>query len=253
MNNIDLTLAVNYIPACSCTMRLLFFLLWLSVLSAYENTQYFVILGIVLYLDRILHRQCNIFDSNAVIATVFFTCVYQHMRKSSSELNFTVLIVYFFWALVALVFQWDKGFVLKWVHMIPFSQHLVEVHLTAAILFYLLYHKMQTEPYGCVVGKSIVFNIIVIAWIYIVGLKASHVQINNLWMVRYLPILILPLWMSAMFAAVSVGILVWNFRQMFVPPTILVEKVVPTIVEETKQDLDDLEAMFRLAQQQAGR
>lgn len=257
MNSIDLTLAVNYIPACSCTMRLLAFLLWLSILAVYEGNRYYVILGIILYLDRIVHRHSMaIFDSNAVICTVFFSNIYQHLRKSSDDVHFTVLLVYFIWSVLSCAFQWNQGILLKWLKVIPFQSHLVEAHITAVVLLYLLYHTTQVEPYGCVIGKAIAYNLVVIAWVYVVGIRRTSSNMNAKCIVRFLPVLILPIWMSILFTAVSVGIIIYHFKTLFqtvkpVQPPIqsVQQKELTVIQEETTKDIDDIEAVFRLAKQ----
>ena len=266
MSNIDLTLAVNYIPACSCTMRLLAFLLWLSILAVYDDHRYYVILGIVLYLDRIIHRNMTIFDSNAVICTVYFANIYQHLRRSSDDVHFAVLLVYFVWSVFSCFFQWNQGILLKWLKVIPFQSHIVEAHFTSVVVLYLLYHTAQVEPYGWVIGKSITYNLVVIAWVYIVGLRRPSSNMNAKCIVRFLPILVLPIWMSVLFTVVSVGILIYHFKQSFhnnntLQATInkpvvnnsntmnVLPKNTPVIQEETASEMEDIEAMFRLAKQ----
>lgn len=55
MQTIDLSLAVNYIPACSCMARLFAYLLWLTVTATYasDDVRMFGVLGVLLYVDRV--------------------------------------------------------------------------------------------------------------------------------------------------------------------------------------------------------
>ena len=100
---VDLSLAVNYVPACSCVVRVLVLLLFTSHIDdAYEIGGY-VLVSLLVYLDRITNRVFAgnvIFDSSAVIMAVFFAQVFQMLRYSATDVRLS-----FMGMLVGLVFS----------------------------------------------------------------------------------------------------------------------------------------------------
>jgi hypothetical protein len=251
MQKIDLTLAVNYIPACTCVIKLLTYLLLMSIMAVYDDIRTFVILGVVIYMDRVLQGPNTFLDGNSIIFTVYLSHVYQHIRTSNNELVFSVLLVYFMWGLLACVFLLDHTVVHKALRYLLCDIMVIQVGITAAIGIYLLFHTAQVEPYGCTIAKSLAYEIIVIIWIYCIGLK-NHVTMQQNFTVRFIPLLILPIYMAVVLWIALMGILVWHVKQT-IPE--LQQNVLPLSVdkhvEPVHQSANDDESLFRMARASA--
>ena len=91
---VDLSLAVNYVPACSCIVRLLILLLFTSHIDDEHEIGGFVLVSLLVYLDRITNRVWAgnvIFDSSAVIMAVFFAEIFQVLRVSATDVRLSFM------------------------------------------------------------------------------------------------------------------------------------------------------------------
>ena len=94
--SVDLTLAVNYVPAALCLLRVLVFTTGICLIGPGEELGGYQLLGLVLYLDRVIlatYTQRTIFDSNAVLAAVFFSNIYSAIRASVTDTRVTFMTV----------------------------------------------------------------------------------------------------------------------------------------------------------------
>ena len=94
--SVDLTLAVNYVPAALCLIRVLIFTTGICLIGPGEELGGYQILALVLYLDRVVlatFTQRTIFDSNAVIAAVFFSNIFAAIRACVTDTRVTFLSV----------------------------------------------------------------------------------------------------------------------------------------------------------------
>lgn len=102
---IDLTLAVNYVPAAHCLLRLLFYLSLMCLFRASEEIGGYSMLALLLWMDRVIFRvfvKNIIFDSSAIILAVFASNVFLTLRgyNTKPHLSFLGAIVNFwcvFW------------------------------------------------------------------------------------------------------------------------------------------------------------
>ena len=274
MQKIDLALAVNYLPACFGMVRLLIYMTFLSICTPFEDKfddRLFIIMFLLIIVDRILIQgdQHIFLDGNAIMLHVFFSNVYQHIRGVSDNVNFSVLLVYFGWSLWSAVVLYDFGVVSKIFQTLsPFYLKPTHMYLsiTNGILFFLLFHTAEWESNICRIAKGLTYGVLAIAWTYIVALNDTRFQlptdnINIQLVARFLPILILPIWMSGLYTAISLIIVVIHLRSVYfsqdtnkktdeltsvicAPEPLKVEKL-PTIVEAPEEP--DIETLFRMA------
>ena len=102
---VDLTLAVNYVPAALCLVRVLLFTTGICLIGPGEEIGGYQLLGLALYLDRVIlstFSQRMIFDSNAVIAAVFFANIFSAVRSSVTEtrVTFMTVVVHLWWVVM---------------------------------------------------------------------------------------------------------------------------------------------------------
>lgn len=246
MQRIDLSLAVNYIPACTCVLRMLMYLSISAFLLMYEDSRVYVVLGALLYVDRYIQGRVLFFDGNSILVSVFCVDVYQHLRGYTDEVVFTVLLAYFVWGIVSVFILLDVTGIVnntprkadynnanddekehgstvmslcntEHKQYLSWAIELVQVLGTAALLLFLLVHPTIREPFANHVIKSLCFVFLVIMWIYLVSIGnvyycATH---HVYFLVRFLPVIVLPIWMSMVFSSVCIIVLIYKYRSHF--------------------------------------
>lgn len=254
MQHIDLSLAVNYIPACSCMFRLLVYLCTQTLLKAYEDDRTLVLGAIILYLDRVFQNKAAFFDSNAILYTVFFADIFQDLRQDTTHVDFSVFLAYFLWGCSGFVFLCDKKL---WNGVAYLDNTSIQVVLSSFFLLYILNHEHIQEPNLCHTAKSVMFVVLVIVWIYVIGLKYMPIN-NQRYLVRFLPVIVIPIWMSIVYSMVCLVYIAWIIKQNLAAPErlpVIHEEPDPTDIHAVheQQEENDLEAMFRLAKAAAGK
>lgn len=99
---IDLTLAVNYVPAAHCLLRLMFYLSLMCLFHPGEEIGGYSILALLLWMDRVIFRvfvKNIIFDSSAIILAVFASNIFLLLRASNTvhHMSFLGVIVNFWY------------------------------------------------------------------------------------------------------------------------------------------------------------
>lgn len=264
MQNIDLSLAINYIPACTCLFRMALYSIVDMFVFDWHDARLRATLGFVLYLDRVVQGKGMFFDGNSIIFTAFFAHEFQYIRKYSNNLDFTVLMVYFVWGLLAAFITADAHPVTQNIaNMVKLNSTLIQTICTISILSFLLYHTAINEHYLCDVVKANLFGIVSVIWIYIIGLKRGTITTHSI-LVRFLPVLILPIWMSLVYFLLTFLLVVWcvkNHVRVMLPPcdteddpepvAISIPPPVSSSVPEPEDDEDELVAIFRQAKAEA--
>ena len=103
--SVDLTLAVNYVPAALCLLRVLLFTTGICLIGPGEEIGGYQILGLALYMDRVIlstFSQRMIFDSNAVIAAVYFSNIFTVVRATVTDtrVTFLTVVVHLWWVVM---------------------------------------------------------------------------------------------------------------------------------------------------------
>jgi hypothetical protein len=131
---------------------------------------------------------------------------------------FPVLLVGFLWSVFSLVCLCDSQRVEKALLSMHVKINTLGVLVVSGVLLFLLYYTTSVEPYGCVLLKSVAFAVCAISWIYMVGIKHvnhDNTMISGMYITRFLPMLILPIWMAVIFFVAVVGCLVYLFRKRY--------------------------------------
>ena len=261
--NIDLRLAVNYVPACLCLSKLLVFLLATLLVIPGEQAVCYSVLGGMLYMDRIITRNI-IFDANAILLAVFFSHIYAVIRSNSTHRASTPLVycLHIAWAascviLIAEPLQFKQIFerrarIQRWGSSL----------LMVVIVVIMSYFHADFEPIGVLAGRSITFTMLSFAWIYIVGLHSAqgieHLKESSCQFISKLaPLLYSPIWVSAAFFLAAVGGLAYQYILLVHPEVIepaaptyqaFVQEKECTIVQVEPEAPSD-EEVFRMAKQ----
>ena len=258
---IDLTLAVNYVPAAVCLLRLVWYLFTLSLIRPGQEIGGYLVLGLVLYLDRVIFRvyvMSVIFDTSAVILAVYFANVYHLVRLSNTEshMNFFGLIVNVWWVFCCVfmileptrlraVFEKRSRF----YHILP------ALIMVLALVAQVQVHSEREEP-GTKFARGITFGLLSLVWVYVVGIHQSQAieplkDNSSHFISRFAPVLYLPPIIAGLFAVAASVCVFYQYYQNCAPPT-------PPQVDLEKnalqpvQEEPNAEEMFRMARATKG-
>lgn len=232
MQKVDLALAVNYLPACNCLVKLLVFTAVLSVIPEGEEVLGgYLVLAALLYLDRMVTKNI-IFDANAILIAVFFANVHAVIRASGVGMRPHPVFMWFLhlvWFVACVVLVIDPPPVRQLFERRAQANRLAPVVLMLVVIVVTSYFQGDLEPASLRVGRALAFTLLSFAWIYVVGihsqqgieyLKESSCQFVS----RLAPVLYSPVWLSVLFCPAIVWALVvqhvarQNLTRCFTPP-----------------------------------
>ena len=223
--SVDLSLAINYVPAAFCLVRVLLYTIGFCAIGPGEEIGGYLISGLVLYVDRAIVRvytQHTIFDATAVVAAVYFANVFMLVRTSvtDSRVTFMHIVVHCWWMLMCGCLLIEPARLTKVFERRNRAYHAVPAVITAVALAALSIHHADREPAGIRMARSMTFSVLAIAWVYIVGTqKFTGAQEHSTHFVaRFAPVLVCPPYMSALFALAAAGCLGYQYYELFIVP-----------------------------------
>jgi hypothetical protein len=211
---VDLTLAVNYLPACACLGKILIFSMVIVLIPPGEETKGFVPLAAVLYMDRLITRNI-IFDASAILMAVFFANVHAAIQATATRHAYQLFLwgLHTCWAMTCLLLiaeppQAKRLTTLMANKVVPVAMMLVIVVATA-------YVQSPLEPGVVRACRAVAFTLLSFAWIYVVGIHSPHgieylKETSCQFVARLAPVLYSPLWLIAVFSPAVVGALVFQ-------------------------------------------
>jgi hypothetical protein len=165
MQAVDLTLAVNYVPACGCLLKVVGLMFFLAAIPSGEEVQSgYMLLAAGLYVDRLVVRNL-IFDANAVLLAD--PPQLRHILEKRDPKLPPVLLM---------------------LLTVVVSSHF----------------QCDLEPSPIRACRALAFTLLAFAWIYMVGIH-SHQGIEYLketscqFVARLAPLLYSPTWLAAVF------------------------------------------------------
>lgn len=220
---VDLSLAINYLPACLCLSKLFLFLLAITVVPHSEEIGGLSIVAMALCIDRVLTKNL-IFDSNAILMAVYFANVIQLVRhhQPNDRMPFVHIMVHCGWIVCCLYL------IVEPIHFKRFfeKRHRLYNVIPALLMFIsvgcLVFIHAEREHGSGVVARGMTFAMLCIAWVYIVGVR----QCQNIDMIReqsshfigrFAPTLYSPPWLAVLFSIGAVCGLVYQYMQLFYP------------------------------------
>ena len=268
---IDLKLAVNYLPACACLGKLIVFTLALAIIpEGGEVRGGFLVLGAMLYLDRMLTRNI-IFDANAILVAVFLANVHAVIRAGSTMRAYPVFMwgLHICWINMCVLLTAEPTPVRRVLEKRVQASKLVPVVMMLVICVATAYLEEALEPGAMRACRALCFTLMAFAWIYVVGihhqlgieyLKDTSCQ----FVARLAPVLYSPPWLAALFCPAIAWALVtqhmyiskgkqavspYLYQPLITPPA----PALPGGKEQEGPEEERLEELFRQAKaQQAG-
>jgi hypothetical protein len=197
----------------------------MTAMAGFEEIKFYVILSTILYVDRYTQGNVVFFDGNSILLSIFFAHLFQHVRGTGVDVSFHVVLVYFIWGAIAALNLVDifgvthkngiySNLLLYFKKILFVDITSTQVFITASIIVFLSFHPTPVEPWGYITSKTFLFTIITTLWIYLVHMRTTHFNAtyHTHYLVRFLPILILPFWMSMVFSLACIGIIIWQYK-----------------------------------------
>ena len=265
---IDLTLAVNYVPAALCLVRLMFYLSLIGMIRPGEEIGAYSLLALSLWSDRVIFRvflRNPIFDSSAIILAVYFSNIMLTLRHlvPVSHLSFLGAVVNFGWIGCCLAMIVEPPHMRRVFEKRARFYHVMPAVVTAVALAAQIQVHALLEDNGTRFARGICFALMCLKWIYVVGIHQSQ-ALENLrdnsshFLSRFAPVLYLPSSLAVLFALLAWAALGYQYYKVFleapessmpdVETGIKHDSSMPQILESIPEE-HELEEMFRLAKQ----
>jgi hypothetical protein len=271
--HVDLTLAINYIPACTCLGKVLVFMLALAAIPENREVDGLVLMAGILYVDRIITRNI-IFDANAILLAIYFSNVHAAIRATRTQRAYRVLedSMFLLWAVGSLLLIYEPQAIKRSMEKRPDIARLIPVALMLIIVVAMSHIEHSLESAWIRTCRATAFTLLSFAWICIVGVRSSsgieYLKDNSCQFVsRLAPALYAPIWVSAGFSIGAIGSFVCLYSRIQrnqstqpsykmlqpEPPstTISVPPSPPSQPTDTHDDIESLEAIYRQARLQA--
>ena len=267
MPTIDLTLAINYLPAVECFVKVTVLAGALCLANVTEHLGAFSIMAMMLAIDSALST-ARIFDGNALQCAVLLSFFVNTLRLAASAPPAVVMCASGFWALSALLLVVETREVQEYLVLYGqggggrLLQILPWVGSSLMIgLFAFLPGQQKSSAVKMV--RALGFAALCVLWVYVVTVwRALLLQLllqqgvcvfaSHALITQFAPVLYLHAVVAALYALACVGLVVYHHVQLHykappAEPNVTVLNTIHTIQEE---DEVDLEALLLTAKQQ---
>lgn len=278
VEGIDLSLAVNYLPAVQCVAKGTLISCLLVIISPGEHLGVFIITALLLNVDRVL-SSFRIFDGNSLLCTMLSGHVVNHLRGELEEVSgFWYAMTYIstlLWIIFALIILIEPEFYTEYLSSRGCIRRVHAALGTGLGVASVAFSHLTAESAGVRFMRSLSFLLLCVAWVYVIGVwKRSRVS-SQLLVARFCPLLFVNVILSAIFGLFSVVYLIFYYskehggtssgKKVVVNPQQEYAKCVSVHVDQgntnvvpgalnqtTGNEEEDLEVYFKLACQAKG-
>lgn len=223
---VDLTLAINYVPACGCLLRVLCFLISVYGIHPGQEIGGFTLLAALLYIDRVT-APVVIFDSNTVLLAVFMSLVHGVIRvcQTGPSAHAVEGALGLLWALTCCAMILNPPILRQFWERQPLLERLGPTLLMLLMVVYTSFVHADREPFPLQAWRSVGFTLLCCGWVYLIGVQdgqaPDHLRQNSYRFVsRNAPMLYTPRWCTMVFFPLACLCLVVHYLQRFKPQLI---------------------------------
>lgn len=212
--SIDLSLAMNYLPACVCVGKGMVLIAALFVVHKYSLPSLFVAVGLCLVLDR-MHFPSRIFDGSALLCGVFLGECVSLIRATASETYPSLVTLH------AMGFMWICGSAGVLVFPRVKQQHLTSddlqmgSFLTALAISVCAFLPADgSDTREARIARSGGFVLLGVAWVYVLGVnlpRLVHGRDSTISLtVLFSPLLYVNCYLALAYGGFAAVFLGWN-------------------------------------------
>jgi hypothetical protein len=229
MPPIDLTLAVNFIPAVVCLCKAALMSFSLNILDPGEHLGGFVVFVVVLNIDRAISC-ARIFDENAVQCCILAAWVINFLRALAVAHKLVNPIATFFWlcfgyGLVLEPKAIQEFFVMYGHGSGGLVKRMLPGVITSLFVVVMAFTPLKEESGIIRSARSVGFACLCVAWVYVVSVWRPKPRHNgscvfecHLLLSRFCPILYMQWGVALCYAIGCVGILVYHYIRIHISP-----------------------------------
>jgi len=182
MAHIDLSLAINYLPAVACILKTILMASTLAIVKPEHALGGFAIFGMMLNFDRVVTGD-RIFNGNAVLCTILLSWFLNFLRMAAQTPPHVANVVAAVWGLVAMCLIVEPARLKPliapdgWGETVrvdpsPHRWNLRRLGPTVVNTIFICgisFTFMGDETGSFRIARSLAFAILCVAWVYIVG------------------------------------------------------------------------------------
>ena len=228
MPPLDLTLAINYIPAVVCLAKAVLISFCLCILNPGTHLGGFIIFAMLLNIDRAVYC-ARIFDENAVQLCILAAWVINYLRVASEASRFINPVVSGVWAAFGVVLTLEPKAVQElfvlYGHGSGGTVHkIMPAVITSVFVAAVSYTPLPVEQGAIKSARAIGFACLCVAWVYVVSVwkakprhnKSSCVFETHALIARFCLVLYVDWMLAAVFGAWCVACLAYHYVQIHV-------------------------------------
>jgi hypothetical protein len=250
--SIDLSLAMNYLPACVCIVKSTVLIVALFIVHKYTLPALYITVGVCLVLDR-MHCNMRIFDGNALLCGVLLGECVSLIRAGSRNDDYpslvTLHVMGFIWICVAAAaLAVPRG---KQQHLSSKDLQLGSYLTSFAISVCAFLPADGSDTREVRIARSGGFVVLGVAWVYVVGVNMPRL-IHGRESTTYLTVLFSPLLYVNCYLGVVHGVfaavfLAWRLLGHVRGETEERRYAESPAVGGGENGAEDLQEMFRMA------
>lgn len=222
MSPIDLTLAVNFVPAVVCLCKAALISFSLNLLSPGEHLGGFVIFAMVLNIDRAV-SSARIFDENAVQCCILAAWVINFLRGVADAPKWLEPFATLCWLLFGLALVLEPRRIQEFFVMYGHGSGGVFKRVLPGVINSLFvtaiaFTPLQSETWILKSARSIGFACLCVAWVYVVSVWRPKPRHNgscvfecHLLLSRFCPILYVQWVVAVLYSALCVSLIVYHY------------------------------------------
>ena len=260
--HIDLTLAINYLPAIEFLVKALLLAFSLCLVNPSEHFGAFAVLFMTLTIDRTISPS-RIFDGNALQLCVLLSYFVNTLRIAATAPPAVPHIATAVWSMFALTLIVEpksvQEFFVMYGHGGGGKLHQILpaiIHSTFVGFFAFLPFPLETPNLRIL--RVACFVTLTVAWVYVVTLwrnRPKHqdqcVYTTHALVARFGPLLYFTVIPLVIFFVMSCGIIIYHYCVIHMghSPIVVVAKTEEKVPLTTIEEEEDLEALFKAAKE----
>lgn len=227
MPPIDLTLAVNFIPAVVCLCKAVLMSFSLSMLDPGEHLGGFVIFVMMLNIDRAV-SSARIFDENAVQCCILASWVLNHLRSLAASPKPVAPIATFLWLVFSYCLVAEPRVVQEFFVMYGHGsggvfKRILPGIITSAFVMVMAFTHLHDESWIVKSSRSVGFACLCVSWVYVVSVWRPKPRHNggcvfecHLLLSRFCLVLYVYWIVAVLYAVGCVALMVYHYIQIHV-------------------------------------